>query len=150
MADAAKAAGADMVGFEDLIEDISGGNTDFDVRSQPDAVRSMEFLPSKLVKLRLGRPMDGGAIANADGPDTRAFRSLFGALCIYGLSGLLHMAMRAGSLAGTGSLVCALRPGLWLCLRLCGLSCTHGSEVSPLTRAYSRAVKGWDSVSTFS
>ena len=38
-AEKAKAAGADLVGFEDLAETIQAGNLDFDVIATPDAMR---------------------------------------------------------------------------------------------------------------
>ena len=49
MADKAKAAGADIVGFEDLADSIKGGNLDFDVViASPDAMRVVGALGTVL------------------------------------------------------------------------------------------------------
>ena len=62
-ADAAKAAGADIVGFEDLAEKVKAGQIDFDVViASPDAMRIVDRIG--LARRQLGLPglgsLDGG------------------------------------------------------------------------------------------
>lgn len=82
-AEAAKAAGADKVGFEDLAEEIKAGNTDFDVLiASPDAMRLVGQLgqvlgPKGLMpnpKVGTVTPDVAGAVKNAKGGQVR-FRS---------------------------------------------------------------------------
>lgn len=82
-AEAAKAAGADKVGFEDLAEEIKAGNTDFDVLiASPDAMRLVGQLgqilgPKGLMpnpKVGTVTPDISGAVKNAKGGQVR-FRS---------------------------------------------------------------------------
>jgi len=79
-ADAAKEAGADIVGFEDLAESIQGGNLDFDVViATPDAMRVVGRLgtilgPRDLMpNPRVGTvtPDVAAAVANAKGGQVR-------------------------------------------------------------------------------
>ena len=79
-ADAAKAAGADVVGFEDLAESVKAGNLDFDVViAAPDAMRVVGQLgkilgPRGLMpnpKVGTVTPDVVGAIRNAKGGQIR-------------------------------------------------------------------------------
>lgn len=79
-ADAAKAAGADVVGFEDLAESIKAGNLDFDVViASPDAMRIVGQLgqvlgPRGLMpnpKVGTVTPDVAGAVTNAKSGQVR-------------------------------------------------------------------------------
>lgn len=79
-ADKAKAAGADIVGFEDLAESIKGGNIDFDVViATPDAMRVVGQLgtilgPKGLMpnpKVGTVTPDVEGAVSNAKAGQVR-------------------------------------------------------------------------------
>ena len=79
-AEAAKAAGADLVGFEDLAEDIKKGNMDFDVViASPDAMRVVGQLgqilgPRGLMpnpKVGTVTPDVAGAVKNAKAGQVR-------------------------------------------------------------------------------
>lgn len=79
-ADAAKEAGADIVGFEDLAESIKGGNMDFDVViASPDAMRVVGQLgtilgPRGLMpnpKVGTVSPDVAGAVRNAKAGQVR-------------------------------------------------------------------------------
>jgi large subunit ribosomal protein L1 len=79
-ADAAKAAGADLVGFEDLAEQVKAGNLDFDVAiASPDAMRIVGQLgqilgPRGLMpnpKVGTVTPDVAAAVKNAKGGQVR-------------------------------------------------------------------------------
>lgn len=79
-AEAAKAAGADIVGFEDLAESVKGGNLDFDVViAAPDAMRVVGALgtilgPRGLMpnpKVGTVTPQVAQAVTNAKGGQVR-------------------------------------------------------------------------------
>ena len=98
-AEAAKAAGADIVGFEDLAESIKGGNLDFDVViAAPDAMRVVGALGTVLgprglmpnPKVGTVTPDVAAAVTNAKAGQVRYRTDKAGIIHCHGRQGLLR------------------------------------------------------------
>jgi large subunit ribosomal protein L1 len=75
-ADAAREAGADFVGFEDLIEKVQGGFTDFDVAiATPDAMKEVRKLGRVLGARGLMPNPKTGTVSDDTGPVVKAYKA---------------------------------------------------------------------------